>query len=483
MLKEIINRILQWIFEKKTPPPKPYHPVTNPLSVDKIAKELNIESEAERLGSANIPPTDSTTLSGIEAQIIQVVQRARQDYVNWAKDRLSTLNNDINRLSMSITSYVNDINAAKTSFENKVNTLHAESDSLRNSLALNVQKREAEFNSFKEINKLDREPHYPKRSGLILRIAILISLIVFEGAVNAVFFQKGIWGGLVQGFLYAAIFAFINVLIASFFGHFLISQINHISIPRKMLGILFIMFTFIIAAVISLSIAHYRDVLGIDPDNAARIALGNLRNNSFGLKEVHSWLLFILSLFFAIGACIDTYSMDDKYPGYGKIHKQLEQAREDYETEIIHIRTKLEDLKKLSLDALEKTLNNSRNDLMQLYEAIQNKSSTKTTLDAAFNDTSNCKTALLSSFRSFNQMHRSTPAPQYFNNDYILTDFPIPDFSTTDDEEKYVRQQEALQAIDPKIIRIKEDIQAAFVKENDKIPSNAVIYGAVVGSA
>ena len=74
MLKEIINRILQYIFQKKTPPPKPYHPVTNPLSVDKIANELNIESEAGRLGSANIPPTDSTTLSGIEAQIIQVVQ-------------------------------------------------------------------------------------------------------------------------------------------------------------------------------------------------------------------------------------------------------------------------------------------------------------------------------------------------------------------------------------------------------------------------
>ncbi|MDP3296580.1 MAG: hypothetical protein Q8N09_03150 [Thermodesulfovibrionia bacterium] len=482
MLKELIKKILKWLIHNPSESPKPFHPISNPLTVEKVAEELNIEAEGKRLGSANIPPSDATALCGIEAQIIQIVQKARQDYTNWAKDRLTVINKDINQLDMSIFSHISNISTAKTNFENKANKILTGNDSLLKGLASDARNRKVEFNRFKEASKLERDPYYQTGTRLVLSWAILAFLIIAEAAANAVFFQKGIWGGLIQGFIYAAVFAFINVSIASLWGYFFISQINHVSVLRKMFGIFFIILAFIIAIVISLTIAHYRDALGSDPDNAARLALENIRNNAFGLKEVHSWFLFILSLIFATGAGYDTYSMDDKYPGYGKIHKQYVQAKQDYEIEIDDIRTQLENLKKSSLEDLEKASNKSQNDLLQLYEAIQNKSSTKTKLDASFNDAENCKTALLQTFRSINQLHRSTPMPKYFNDDYILTRFTIPDFSSKDDEQKYAVRHKEIQTLSSQILKIKEDIQATFVNEYKKISPEDIFYGDSIGA-
>lgn len=482
MFKEIIKTFLKWLIHKPSKPPKPFHPISNPLTVEKAAEKLNINVEAERLGTQNIPSSDANTLTGIESQIIQIAQKAHQDYLGWARDRLTVLNGDINRLDISISSHINNINAAKANFEGNAERIRTGNDSLLKELESNAKNRKDEFNRFKKDSKLERDPQYQTGNRLLLSWAILAFLIIAEAAANAVFFQKGIWGGLIQGFIYAAVFAFINVSIASICGYFFISQINHISALRKTLGILFIMLAFIIAIVISLTIAHYRDVLGTDPDNAARLALENIHNNPFGLTEVHSWFLFILSLIFATGAGYDTYSMDDKYPGYGKMHKQYVQAKQDYEIEIDDIRTQLEDLKKSSLEDLEKASNKSQNDLLQLSGTIQDKSLTKTKLDAFLNDAENCKTALLQTFRNVNQLHRRTPNPNYFNNYIDLHPLAIPDFCTEEDQQKYAKRHEEIQNLSAQILEIKENIQAAFVNEDKKIPTEDTLSNTIIGA-
>lgn len=78
------KRFLHWLTTSARSSHRKAHPDLNPIDVDKLARELNLHAEAKRLGAVGVPAPEATSPCGPEATVIQRVERARQEYVDWA---------------------------------------------------------------------------------------------------------------------------------------------------------------------------------------------------------------------------------------------------------------------------------------------------------------------------------------------------------------------------------------------------------------
>ena len=221
----LLENFKNWLTTTASLKPIKGHPDLYPLNVEKLSKDLNLVNEATRLGEAGIPSPDAKTLSGTEAAIVQRVEKARQDYVDWAGLRLNVLNGEIGRINLTKT--INRASQADKEFERDASALLTGKDNLIRSLSTATEKRKTELDAFRAKNGLDREADYPTTGSTFLRYGLLVLLILIEGGLNAMFFAQGLDTGLLGGFMHAGILAAFNVLIAFFFGKYAIRYINH----------------------------------------------------------------------------------------------------------------------------------------------------------------------------------------------------------------------------------------------------------------
>ena len=93
-----------WAFLKVSPKSieRRGDPDYNKINVDKIKEELDLEKQAKKLGEANLPSSDAVTMVGIEKRIVQIIDRARQDFLAWGIDRLTVLNQRIEKLNVTL---------------------------------------------------------------------------------------------------------------------------------------------------------------------------------------------------------------------------------------------------------------------------------------------------------------------------------------------------------------------------------------------
>lgn len=110
-----------WLSSAPTPARATGDPDLHPINTQRLANELDLEKEAERLGKRELPPTDSTDLTGLESKLIQVVEKARQGYADWASRRLKILNNEIN--SIDLTPVTKQALQLDAEFERRANAL------------------------------------------------------------------------------------------------------------------------------------------------------------------------------------------------------------------------------------------------------------------------------------------------------------------------------------------------------------------------
>jgi septal ring factor EnvC (AmiA/AmiB activator) len=221
------------------------------------------------------------------------------------------------------------------------------------------------------------------------------------------------------------------------------------------------------ALAVGLLIAHFRDALAFDLEDAPRMALDSLRENPLGLREVHSWALFGVSVLFAFIALADSYGLDDAYPGYGALDRRRKQLLDDYALELEDVRQELQDLKDESLRELDRALAEARTTLYALHEAIEHKVATEARLRNALADVDNGLDTLLGMFRDLNRLHRSSPCPGYFAERPVLAELPWPDFSVERDRRKYAEQTALLNRLVERIEGMRGAIQSSFVRHHD----------------
>ena len=464
----LLERLWNWLTSSGSRKPRKAHPDLYPIDVERIAKDLQLVEQAKRLGEAGLPAVEATVISGPEAAIVQRVEKVRQDYVDWGALRLNVLNTDLSR--RDITKDVNRARQADQEFERKASALLTEQDAAVRGLGEIARKRKTELELFRAEHRLSKEAHFSTGSASSLRYVILVALVIIEGLLNAKFFARGLDTGLLGGFIEALIMAAVNVVIAFSMGKFAIPYCNHVRALHKTLGVLALAAALAIMGCIGLGIAHYRDSLTAEISNPEKAALETLLNHPFHLSDFFSWVLFAISVAFALLSLFDGLFSDDLYPGYGAVSRRTQYAVDAHESELETLRNDLKKLKDEELEVLDETLKRTQSDVAVFESLIHDKKMAGSRLSTALLDADNSLDALIKKFRTENELHRNgVLRPAYFDFQPVLRPIQIPSFEADVDESDFKEQRSLVSALLAEEADIRAKIQAAFNQQFDQL--------------
>lgn len=464
----MLKKFWQWLTASAKRKPEKGHPDLHPIDVSKLAVELDLVEEAARLGRAGLPATDSLSISGPEAAVVQKVEKARQDYVDWAVFRLNVLSQGLAR--RDITQDVNRARQADNEFDQKAIAVLNGRSNVLNELSEYANSKKKELEDFCIKCNLKRKARYPSGGRVYLFYGLLAVLVVVEGTLNAAFFSQGMDSGLIGGFLMAATLAAANVIVAFLLGKFAIRYVNHTKLSGKIFGLLSILFAVSCMIILALGIAHYRDALENDIQQPATAALASLLSAPLHLQDVFSWALFLISVTFATASIFDGLYSDDLYPGYGAISRDAREAIEDYEDEVAHMREQLEELKEEELSALDNTIQRAQASIAISESLINDKRTAVARLTTALRDADHSLEALLRRFRTENELHRNgVPRPAYFDQLPLLRPIELPSSDTAADEVTLTAQRNLIALLLVEVEQIRVKIQGAFTQKFDSL--------------
>ncbi len=468
----IFSRLFGWMLGGRRSH-EPDHPDLNPLDLDQLKRELKVEQQAERLGKAGLPASDATTLSGPEMAIIQRLETTRRNYQGWAHFHLKVLHNRMS--GYDITELCNRTHQEAAEFERLANEVLSDTEPHLRHLQKVAAQKEAELAEFRDKNRLTRRAH--ESTVLKKWILVLAALLIVgvEGVLNASFFAQGVDGGLIEGFGIAFIMALANVFVALMLGALGVRNKNHVKPLRKCLGYLSLGLALCMMLLIGLVIAHFRDSLttagDVGMEVVAAMALQSLLITPFGLHDIFSLMLLLLSVVFALMALLEGYHWSDPYPGYEKLQKVAEAARLQYQNEITELRDELSDLKDAALIRVEQALEKSRVDVLSFKKQVDDKKSSRASLKHARKKAELMLTTLISCFRTENQIYRQAsgvPVPAYFNTPPVIKSLEWPSFDTSEDELALTKQQVLLSNLLDSVEGIRAQIQASYNSKFDQ---------------
>jgi hypothetical protein len=307
-------------------------------------------------------------------------------------------------------------------------------------------------------------------------------MIVFEGALNAFFFSQGLDSGLLGGFVYAAVLATLNLGAAFVIGRAWIPFVLHRRLALRALGMVAIGAAVFCMLGVGLTIAHFRDALTADVTEPARAAWDALRAAPFGLADLNSWVLFAISVAFAVAALFDGLSSDDVYPGYGRCARRARDSKDEYLDQLQEIRDELAQMKDEALESFDEQLQRIQTCIVRYEGLIADKQATWIRLKAAAANAENCLDALLKTFRDANQLARTDGArPRYFESRASLPKLAMPDLDTARDEAALTRQRALAARLIERAPAIRAHIQASFNTQYDMLKPIDAHFGPIRG--
>lgn len=465
------GKLFSWLFVSRKSTDAEDHPDLVPLVFEDLKKELDVELEARKLARSGLPEADATALSYPEMKIIQRLEAVRANYKKWALTRINTIHEQLN--SFDITMLVNRAKQYADEYERlankEISDAEVELGRRRNAAA----RQQDDLDTFCKDNKLSRDALYPQGLAKLSMIFVGGALIGIEGFVNAFFFAQGLDSGLVGGFFQAIILAAINFMVPAFLGRLLIPNVNHNHPARRLIGYLAYLFVFAFMIVSALAIAHYREAMGQAVDeqiNAAALALQTLQATPFGLTELSSWLLFCISIFFALVGLLDGYKLDDPYPGYGRRHRKTHEAIDEYHDLVEQLRGEIAGLKEMLLESLAHDVERAKVCVLDFGKLVEDKGSCEHRLKLSLSKAENMLHALINAFRDENKMHRNgVPRPAYFDSMPALQQMELPIFDTSSELAKHKEQESLLNGLLADVERVRAAIQSAYDNRFDQL--------------
>ena len=447
------------------------NPVVHPLDIDELKKELDVKAEAKRLGERNIPNTSDISLTSVEKAVAERLEAERRRALNWASGELKEINKRLSLLD--ITKVVNRNLQVSDEFALKANSYLSDVQPMLQKLNETAIEKKSVLEDFKvtHARKASAKPDSKIRTAACFFFVLLV--IVFEGAVNGRFFAHSFDNGLIDGIMMAVLIAALNVAFAFVLGRLLFPYTNHVNKLARVKGYLSVVLLIGSTLSIGLAAGHLRDSFGQGVNSEITVvasqALESLISHPFVLKDMFSWLLTFLTVFFGVASFIDGYVLKDKYPGYGKVQYEADKARDDYEHELNECRQELAEIKEAYLKGLDDDLKEAQKNIISFKAEIQKKKASCQRLTGTLDVAANIIGALIALFRTENKVARTTPAPSYFDQPLQVQKLDIPDFSTHQDESSLAEQQKLLDTFLASVDAIRAQIQASFDSKFDQI--------------
>ncbi|PJG82904.1 hypothetical protein [Caviibacterium pharyngocola] len=299
-------------------------------------------------------------------------------------------------------------------------------------------------------------------------ISLLICFVVCEGILNAYFFAQGSDQGLLGGFIQAAIFATVNIGFAAVQGRYTIPWVNHRNFFFKCVGGIAIFFALALIFTIALTVSHYRDATVLGVEEPAKAVINSLLNHTFQFNDITSWVLCGLTIAFGIFALFDGLKLNDSYPLYAPKYIQFEESRTQYEQEIENLRAVLTQKKDEALSNLDQYCQELKLNLVRQDSIINDKAQTQSVYENYMQQAEHTAKALLQTFRSENQLHRTDDIPAYFLDDVKLNKVELQaEYNIDHDRENIDECERNVQRLINCVEDYKNEIARTFTEQYD----------------
>ena len=404
-----------------------------------IEKKIDPKGKGAERGKENLPALGIDGPDECELEIITAYEELLTDTAERVSESAATYNSRIS--SIDLTAYMDDLTdgcrAALEAFNKQV---VADVGMLKHRYE-EVRDKASDFQLFKSERNIARSPDLPSSSRRQVGWAIIAILFLIESVGNSGFLSVGNRGGILGAYVEAVSFSFVNIGLALITGHFLIRMKNSHEKQQRYLGLGLSGLSLCLAFLLSLSLAHYREVasLGVLGEGGGGLAIQNLVANPFGLTEIQSWLLFLMGLLFWVIAVIDIYGLDDPIPGYGRVARNKKKSLEDYER---YKEVMIEELDELRTDE-EDTIKDTRRQLVDLQSHLGSLIESRKALFNQWDEFSTQATKqaveLVNIYRTANKQERKS-APKSFKNSLTPEIPSLTSFETPIDQEKLANQ-------------------------------------------
>ncbi len=392
------------------------------LTADQLDADLKLSERGAADGAKNIPASEDTRLSAVEAMVVSRIEGA-----------ISQKSNEILGVGsgQDFTTLPQDLEALATEPQTILTNFRARKARAQAALGLELNAAQTDYarayrdyRAFRIQHQLtETEPSYD--NVFWRKVFWLALLFIVEVAANGWMIGQASPGGLVQGWTTALMISVLVVLTGSLIGAGPWRYLNYRgadgagfkhrlwAVPALAIGsALLLLFAFYIA--------HYRYALShssLDAPVPDNILTSVLTQPFQPFEQLESLLLFIIALLIGIFAIARGAHWDDPYPGYGPRHRRMEEARE--RTQDIAQRLAADiDVAKQDADRLLHEISvTSTTAVAALRQAIARTQDNAAIWDYTAAEILTQGRDAIEIYRDANREARETRAPAYFDRD------------------------------------------------------------------
>lgn len=388
------------------------------IDQDKIQRDLNLVAEGETRGKRNLPASGTTAPDHVETSVITRIDALRRKGLENYETNRQVYNERLSR-------------ADTMRKEVEIVAGNASGDYLtavRGWKALMTASTERLHETFQH-RKYFRERHHLRRparhfEGWVRFVAITIIFIAFEAGLNMFMFARGNEQGLLGGLLTAVIFSGVNVVASVLLGIWACG-VNHTNYLRKFLGLISLAAWIALALALNLTVAHFRDLIDSQADwsDAILQAVPALNQDPMGLTSMDSWILLAIGSMISIFAFLKGWHAFDPFPGYSRIERDLEHAREDHSRHFEEAIEELTEKRDVAIDELRDADQQVRDGISQAIDALYGHSTLNFHLESFLDQCDKSLAHLLAIYRDANVAARTDEAPPSFAISHAFAPF------------------------------------------------------------
>ncbi len=322
---------------------------------DKIVRGVDPKVLGEQFASVHFKE-DIKKLTIDEIHYLDEVNEYIKRLNAYGIKKSNEIKREINSIVNSISKEENSFIKLERFFKEKAGFIHdafIHEEETQQEARVNLREELDRFRQ--EHNITNREAKYPK--SYILHFAWIFVFIFLEALANSYFFGQASSLGLLGGVFIGFITSFFNVVLSTIAG-FVLRYKNHVTKKTRRIGLAIFTILLLLIFFIHLFIAHYREVLQINPHVEIASVLKPMLQTPFVLHDMESLILIAIGVLVTLFSIIKGMKLDDKYPGYGAIYRQWKASDNEFLDTKRQLRRLMRELYTLTIRKSDKMLEN-----------------------------------------------------------------------------------------------------------------------------